>query len=89
MKVFVEATELDWEFEAGEFAIFYTVQSNLKQFSGRPCKIIRRLTEDEADLFETGPMYHIHLYHGLTNGSSDYMTLDAFQDELTGFTFNR
>lgn len=57
-------------------AIFNTHgnDSTLNHRSGEKVKIIRALTEKEADLVETGPMYKIQF--------SDGYTTDAFIDEL-------
>jgi len=42
--------------------------------SGEPVTLVRPLTEDEADLNETGPMWRIKFDDGATT--------DAFEDEL-------
>ena len=48
--------------------------SELNPRSGQTVKIIRPLTEKEADLLETGPMYKIRFPDGYIR--------DAFKDEL-------
>lgn len=48
--------------------------SQLKKYDGIPCTIIRRVTSEEADLFETGNMYVIRLDNGVET--------QAFEDEL-------
>ena len=50
------------------------LDTTLNERSGQIVNIIRPLTESEADLIETGPMYHIRFPDG-------YET-DAFKDEL-------
>lgn len=47
----------------------------LLERSGQIVTVLRPLTEKEADLFETGPMYRIQFLDGTEN--------DAFADELT------
>jgi len=42
--------------------------------SGKPVTLVRPLTEDEADLDETGPMWRIKFDDGVTT--------DVFEDEL-------
>ena len=49
--------------------------SELNPRSGQTVEIIRPLTEKEADLIETGPMYKIRFPDGYIR--------DAFEDELT------
>ena len=62
-------------FKLGEFVVFNTVQSDLTKFNGETFVIGRLLTEDEADLFETGPMYEMR--HAVTGA-----VVQAFEDEL-------
>lgn len=52
-----------------------TVDTDLASRSGSVCTIVRRLTDDEADLNETGPMYAIRFPDGA--GAC------VFEDELT------
>lgn len=42
--------------------------------SGQVVEVLRPLTEDEADLFDVGPMYRIRF--------ADETETDAFEDEL-------
>ena len=42
--------------------------------SGQVVEVLRPLTEDEADLFDVGPMYRIRFADGTET--------DAFEDEL-------
>lgn len=48
--------------------------STLNDRSGEIVTVLRPLTEQEADLFETGPMFKIRF--------SDGYETDAFEDEL-------
>lgn len=76
---------MEWKFAAGESVEFNTVQSDLLCLSGKCGTIDRRLTEDEADLFETGPMYRL-AFDGVVmdeNGRRPRTCIDAFEDELT------
>lgn len=75
-------TDLNWEFKNGDIVIFNTVQSDLVQYNGTVCTIIRRVTEDEADLFDVGPMYAITVGTNYVDKSKCFR-IDAFQDELT------
>lgn len=69
--------DIIFEFAAGTNCVFDTHggDSRLNERSGQNCVIVRHLTEDEADMFDVGPMYHIRFDDG-------YET-DAFEDELT------
>lgn len=49
--------------------------SKLNNRTGQTVEVIRPLTEQEADLAETGPMYHIRFPDGFET--------DAFADELS------
>ena len=55
--------------------IFKTVDTTLQHQNLKNCKIIRELTEDEADLFDVGMMYKIEMEDG--------EIVDAFEDELS------
>ena len=48
--------------------------SELNCRSGQECVVARPLTEDEADLFDVGPMYRVVFKDGFET--------DAFEDEL-------
>lgn len=54
--------------------IFNTTRSGLLKYN-TIVEVIRPLTEDEADIFDVGNMYHIKLY--------DNSECDAFEDELS------
>lgn len=46
----------------------------LKVRDGQECVVVRALTEQEADLSETGPMYRVRFCDGFE--------ADAFEDEI-------
>lgn len=48
--------------------------SELNERSGQLVEVVRPLTEEEADLFDVGPMYRIRFPDGFET--------DAFEDEL-------
>lgn len=48
--------------------------SKLNERSGQLVEVVRPLTEEEADLFDVGPMYRIRFPDGFET--------DAFEDEL-------
>ena len=66
---------MKWQFKKNDIVRFKTVDTDLTSRSGSVCTIVRRLTDDEADLNETGPMYAIRFPDGA--GAC------AFEDELT------
>ena len=66
---------MKWQFKENDIARFKTVDTDLASRSGSVCIIVRRLTDDEADFNETGPMYAIRFPDGA--GAC------AFEDELT------
>lgn len=66
---------MKWQFKENDIARFMTVDTDLASRSGSVCIIVRRLTDDEADLNETGPMYAIRF--------ADGAVAHAFEDELT------
>ena len=53
--------------------------SELNSRSGAVVEVLRPLTEDEADLHETGPMFRIRFRDGFET--------DAFEDELDDVEF--
>lgn len=61
----------------GSICVFDTkgTDSELKVRDGERCRILRPLTEDEADIFDVGNMYKIQFL-------SDGKIRDAFEDEL-------
>lgn len=69
-------------FKKWDTATFHTVQSDLVQYDGEKCTVLRRLTEDEADLNETGPMYHVCIGPCWAD-ESKRIEVDCFEDELT------
>lgn len=68
-------------FNKGDFVTFNTTQSDLLHLNGKAFEVIRTLTNEEADLCETGPMYKIAI-DGYILGQPR-LTIDAFEDELT------
>lgn len=71
---------MKWQFKENDMARFKTVDTDLVSRSGSVCTIVRRLTDDEADFNETGPMYAIRFPDGAE--------ACAFEDELTS-TLNK
>lgn len=55
-----------------------SMDSTWKLWDGTACTVLRPLTEEEADLAETGPMWRIQF------GDSKHTETDAFDDELYG-----
>lgn len=73
---------MHWNYKTDDLVIFNTVQSDLLQYDGKDVVVIRRLTEDEADLCETGPMYRVEL--GTWRCSHGPIPqFDAYEDELS------
>ena len=73
---------MNWHFKEWDMVTFNTVQSDLAQYNGRVCTVLRRLTEDEADLNETGSMYRICVGPCWAD-KSKRIEIDCFDDELT------
>lgn len=73
---------MNWHFKKWDTATFNTVQSDLIQYDGETCTVLRRLTEEEADLNETGPMYHICIGPCWAD-ESKRIEVDCFEGELT------
>lgn len=80
---------MNWKYKAGDLVVFNTTDSEYrKNLNGRECSIVRRLTEDEADFCETGPMYevkfnHIHEFVGTAlHDLADNYQIHVFEDEL-------
>lgn len=70
---------MHWDYKVGDIVTFNTLQSEMMDLSGKTFEVLRRLTDNEIDFYESGPMYML----GITpyvNGNR--MTIDAFQDEL-------
>lgn len=64
--------------KSGEYYLFHTTETDLKQFNGTALFVIRPLTEKEADLEEVGNMYRVKFANGLK--------WDVFEDELSPLT---
>ncbi len=73
---------MNWRFRKWDTATFNTVQSDLVQYNGMKVTVLHRLTDKEADLCETGPMYHICIGPCWTDKRKRIET-DCFEDELT------
>lgn len=67
---------MKWKFDEGDKAMFTCSLSTWRGIGSVPCTVIRRLTDSEADLAETGPMYMAKL-----NGKHGKL-VQAFEDEL-------
>lgn len=65
---------MEWKFKVGDKVTFNTVDSELRKHNGTTCEVARRLTDLEADLCETGPMYELR--------TDDGVTVHAFEDEM-------
>lgn len=63
---------MDWKFKDGDEVSFYTIDSKYGALNGCHGTIVRKVTEEEADLCEVGPMYVISF------------EIHAFEDELDG-----
>ena len=59
---------------------FKTTQSDLKQHNNKTFKIIRELTQNEADIFDVGCMFKIKLSTG--------EIIDCFEDEIYEYEEN-
>ena len=68
---------MNWKFNDGDAELFNWVDSDWKGEDDIVCTVIRKLTNDEADLVETGPMYKVKL-----EGKRG-IVFDAFEYELT------
>lgn len=60
--------------ENGKKYIFNTTDTELIRYNGTEVKIIRPLTEEEADIFDVGNMYKVRFIDGYER--------DAFENEL-------
>lgn len=67
---------MDWKFDDGDRAMFTCSSFTWHGIGSVPCTVVRRLTESEADLVETGPMYAVKL-----NGKHGKV-VQAFESEL-------
>lgn len=64
-------------FNDGEICTFDTHggDSTYNNRSGKNIRIVRKLSENEVDIFDVGTMYEVEF--------SDGIKIDAFEDELT------
>ena len=61
---------------------YQTDNTNYQQYNGRTCIILRPLTEKEAFLDETGPMFKISFEDYRAGYGSEREIIDAFVNEL-------
>ena len=73
---------MNWNYRTGDLVVFNTVQSDLVHLNGAECVVTRRLTEDEADLFETGPMYKLRIVRP-DEACAQQHEVTAYEDELS------
>lgn len=74
---------MDWKYDEGDGVLFTCTDSDWKKVGPVRCKVIRRLTDLEVDLCETGPMYEVmFLDMVLDTLSGPIETYHAFEDEL-------
>lgn len=71
---------MEWKYDVGDEVLFTCTDSDWKKVGPVRCKIIRRLTDLEADLCETGPMYEVMFVLNTLTGPIE--TYHAFEDEL-------
>lgn len=79
---------MEWKYDEGDELFFNCTDSNWSGIHNVKCKVVSRLTEDEADLCETGPMYRLALTDLVIIPAGPYESsivhhADAFEDELT------
>lgn len=71
---------MDWKYNAGDMVYFNCTDSDWHDTCDIPCRVRRRLTADEADLNETGPMYEVEF---VDTRRVALGCIHAFEDELT------
>lgn len=65
-----------FSYKLNSFAeLFHTTQSDLQQHNGKSFKVLRPLTESEANIRDVGMMYEIELSTG--------EKIQAFEDEIS------
>lgn len=79
---------MDWKYKTGDHLFFNCTDSSWVGHENVRCEVIRRLTEDEADLCETGPMYRLKILDLVILGcgactSGIVHEAAAFEDELS------
>ena len=75
---------MEWKYDVGDEVLFTCTGSDWKRVGPVRCKIVRRLTDLEADLCETGPMYEVMFLDMVLDPLTGLIeTYDAFEDELT------
>lgn len=78
---------MEWKYEVGDEVMFDCTDSRWSGVGPVRATVTRRLTELEADLEETGPMYEVKfdsiLLDGVTSSDKErFDTFEAFEDEL-------
>ena len=74
---------MEWKFNTGDRVAFKCIDSDCKGIGSIACQVVRRLTDNEADLCETGPMYEVVFDRPISIfGSGVVRALHAFEDEL-------
>ena len=71
---------MDWKYNVGDMVYFNCTDSDWHDMCDIPCRVRRRMTSDEADLNETGPMYELAMIVGPYR--IEIGSIPAFEDEL-------
>ena len=75
---------MEWKYDKDDEVMFTCTDSDWKKVEPVRCKIMRQLTDMEADLCETGPMYEVMFLDMVLDPLAGLIeTYDAFEDELT------
>ena len=78
---------MDWMYDKGDKLYFNCTDSDWRGIKNVECEVMRRLTDEEADLCETGPMYEVGFREPVeiqeSRLTSRFATYFAFEDELT------
>lgn len=74
---------MEWKYNEGNEVMFTCTDSEWKNVGPIHSRVVRRLTSDEADLEETGPMYEVEFEKMAIGFDSGLFTsYNAFEDEL-------
>lgn len=73
---------MEWKYDKGDKVLLGVSGSGFVDVSDRPCRVVRRLTDQEADLDEVGPMYEVRLDAAIHVEGWTLDTYCAFEDEL-------
>ena len=71
---------MDWKYDKDDTVYLNCCDSDWGDRHDIACRVKRRLTADEADLDETGPMYEVEFVDTHRVGLG---CIHAFEDELT------